>query len=70
MTLINGKRYRELRCKNDSCRKFIIFEAILIGRVAIQCPRCGEMNEYRFTMLKTQDNINTIEHTLMKGGEQ
>lgn len=67
---INGVKYRELRCKNDPCRKLFIYEKILVGRFAWICDRCGMLNEFNFTMLKTSENMNTIKDNLMKGGEK
>ncbi len=66
---INNKKYRELRCNNDSCRKLFIYEAVLIGRLAWICDRCGQLNERSFKMLKTNENLAIIERDLMKGGE-
>ena len=68
MIIINDKNYRELRCK--ICRKFIIYEYIFAGRLAIQCARCGELNEIEFKHLNTKQNNDTIKKEFtMKGGE-
>lgn len=72
MTTINGKPYREMRCK--MCRKLICYEYIFAGRIAFSCPRCGELNEHDFKHLKTEANQNTIDKEFSvgnsKGGEK
>lgn len=69
MITINQKEYRELRCKN--CRKFIVYEYVFAGRIAIQCDRCGELNEFEFRHLNTNENKATInKEFVMKGGEK
>lgn len=69
MISINEKEYRELRC--NGCRKFIIYEYVFAGRLAIQCPRCGYMNEFVFRHLNTKENKDKIEKDYsMKGGEE
>lgn len=71
MITINGKDYKELRCKFDSCRSFIVYERVKIGRLCFVCPKCKYVSEYEFTMLKTKENIDTINDELIttKGGE-
>ncbi len=72
---INGKIYRELRCVK--CRKLICLEYIHSGRVAFQCPRCGELNAIEFKSLEKQ-NITAIDWDTkfkiksndMRGGEK
>lgn len=66
MITINGNEYRELRC--TKCRKFFIYEYIFTGRLAIQCPRCGELNEFILKHLNTKENKATIDKEFtMKG---
>lgn len=68
MITINNKEYRELRC--NKCRKFFIYEYIFAGRMAMQCPRCGELNEFEFKHLNTTENKATIKKEFsLKGGE-
>ena len=50
---INGKLYREVRCK--ACHKLICFEYVFAGRLAFACPRCGEINEQDFKHLKNRN---------------
>lgn len=70
MITINSKDYRELRCLNDNCRKLFLYERIKLGKVAWICDRCGTLNERDFNMLKTKDNMSSIEDSLVvKGGE-
>ncbi len=57
---INGKTYRELRCKNDSCRKLFGYEVVFAGRLLIICSRCGTHNEYVFKHLKNKENEDKI----------
>ena len=61
MISIDGKGYREARCKNDMCRKLLFYEYLFAGRIAIQCDRCGTMNIFDFKHLKTLDTTATIE---------
>jgi hypothetical protein len=65
MITINEKGYKELRCKNDSCRKLIAYEKIRVGRLCYICSRCGETNEFEFTMLKTKENNAIIQNELL-----
>lgn len=68
MITINEKEYRELRCK--ACHKFFIYEYVFAGRMAIQCQRCGELNEYEFKHLNTKENKATINKDFtLRGGE-
>lgn len=55
---INDKLYRELRC--NKCRKLICYEYIYAGRVAFNCPRCGEFNEVELKYLRTTDNMKLV----------
>lgn len=55
---INGKIYRELRCRN--CRKLICYEYVYAGRIGYNCPRCGEFTEQVFKSLRTP----SVEHTM------
>lgn len=62
---------RELRCKNDDCRKLFCYENIKIGLLVIDCPRCDFKNEFHFSYSKTQQNVDTlIEMIEKKGGEK
>lgn len=66
---INGYIYRELRCPR--CRKLICYEYIHSGRIAFNCPRCGDYNKFEFTSLEkknTKDKLNI--HFKMKGGDK
>lgn len=38
--VIEGKKYREIRCYK--CRKKLGYEYVFSGRIAFECPRCGE----------------------------
>lgn len=59
MITLNNKPYREMRCK--ACRKLICYEYVFAGRVAFTCPRCGELNEFVFKHLRTDDNKDEIQ---------
>lgn len=61
MITIDGKGYREARCKNDTCRKLLFYEYVFAGRLAMQCDRCGTMNIFDFKHLQTAQNKTTIE---------
>lgn len=75
MLTINGKGYRECRCKK--CRKLFFYEYVFAGRIAITCPRCDELNEFNFKYLKNDDMQKRVdvEHTIdlqsndKRGGE-
>lgn len=56
---IDDKFYRELRCQN--CRKFVIYEYVLAGRLAFTCPRCGELSEWKFKHFKTAENVQKVD---------
>ncbi len=71
---INGKIYRELRCAK--CRKLICLEYIHSGRIAFQCPRCGEFNSIEFNSLEREvkngvdwDAKFKLKSNYAKGGE-
>lgn len=66
MITINSKNYRELRCK--ACRKFFIYEYIYAGRLALQCSRCSELNEFEFKHLNTKENQTIIEKEFKQEG--
>ena len=69
MITINEKSYRELRC--NKCRKFFIYEYIFAGRLAIQCERCGLMNEFEMKHFNTKENTDIIRKEFaLEGGEQ
>lgn len=55
MPTLNDKFYREIRCKN--CRKLFGYEYIFAGRLAFNCPRCGELSEFAFKHIQTADNL-------------
>jgi phage FluMu protein Com len=69
MITINGKDYKELRCAK--CQKFIVYQNVSAGILALQCPRCGFLNEFVFKYLKTDENEAMIKKdyllTNMKG---
>lgn len=72
MITINGKEYKELRCAK--CQRFIIYQNVSAGILALQCPRCDYMNEFVFKYLKTEANEAIIKKdyqiSTTKGGEQ
>ena len=69
MIEINGSSYRELRCKNDSCRKLIVYERVTKGIIAYTCPNCQTISEFRFNYGKGQEVIDNIIEDQSKGGE-
>lgn len=73
--IIQDEYFRELRCKNDSCRKLFCFEYILAGRISFICERCGETSIYHFRYLKTPSVTDRMDKefevkTRMKGGAE
>ena len=67
--VINGKVYRELRC--PKCRKLICLEYIFAGRIAFNCPRCGETSNFEFKHLPTKEIQDKMSSEFnMKGGEK
>lgn len=69
MPKINGILVRELRCKNDSCRKLIAYEKIHLGIIIYICPRCETVNEFRFNYGKGRELIDNIIEDKLEGGE-
>lgn len=69
--ILQDKLYRELRCKNDKCRKLICYEYVMAGRIAYICPRCDVLSVFNFKYLKSKENIDTMdkEFDILKGGE-
>ena len=75
MPTLNDKFYREIRCTN--CRKLFGYEYIFAGRIAFSCPRCGELNEFEFKHIKSNENMSIIDKEFtaenaedLKGGEK
>lgn len=60
MIIFGEKPYRELRC--NKCRDLICYEYIFAGRIHYPCPRCGYMNVFTFSHLKTKHNKNVIKN--------
>lgn len=46
---IQGYKVRELRCKNDSCRRLIGYDNIRIGVFIYICQNCEYINIFYFT---------------------
>lgn len=70
MITINEKKYKELRCAK--CQKFVIYQNVSAGILCLQCPRCGQMNEWVFKYLKNEENaaiIKEYELEHLEGGE-
>ena len=59
MIKINDKNYREIRC--PQCRKLLGYEYVRTGRLAFQCPRCGELLEFDLREL-SKDNPDPYKH--------
>ena len=59
MIIINDKSYRELRC--NKCKKLFGYEKISAGRLAIICPRCGQLNQIEFKYLKSPEVTTTMD---------
>lgn len=69
MITLNDSAYRELRC--PTCHKLICYEYIYAGRVAIVCPRCGEIKEFIFKHMETKEIKDIIDTQFnMKGGDK
>ena len=72
MLTYNDKPYREVRC--PQCRKLICYEYIFAGRLAFNCPRCGEFFSIDFKHMKTKSNEDIIEKDFIssntKGGDK
>lgn len=71
MAEINGILVRELRCKNDACRRLICYERHTMDSVAIivyVCPKCETISEFRFNYGKGRQDIDKL-IDVMKGGE-
>jgi len=59
MIIINGKGYRELRC--GKCKKLFGYEKVYAGRLAVICPKCGELNQIEYTYLKSPEVTTTMD---------
>ncbi len=67
MIVINGKNYKELRCKE--CQTFFMYQNIAAGILFFQCPHCGFPNEWEMKYMKTKENQREIEKVFSIGGE-
>lgn len=64
MLTYNGKPYREVRCPH--CRKLICYEYVFAGRIAFNCPRCGEFIEIDFKHMKNKQTTSIIDSEFVK----
>lgn len=64
MPVIEGIHVREIRCKDDNCRKLFGYEKVKIGVLIFICPRCGRTSTFRINYLKGQENIDQLSDTI------
>lgn len=73
MPIINGVLVREIRCKNDNCRKLLGYEKAIKAILLYECPRCGIISEFRINYGNAKQNFDTVRkaiNELQKGGEK
>ena len=70
--LIDGYSVKELRCKNDNCRKLIGYENIKIGVFIFVCPSCEFISIFNMEYKKVgKDFIIKLKDQFpnLKGGD-
>ena len=60
MPVIQGILVREIRCKNDDCRKLICYEKIRTGVLIYECSRCGQVSIFKINYSKGQEDIDKL----------
>lgn len=71
MAVINGLLVKELRCKNDDCRKLLGYDRIKEGILIFDCPRCKYRSVFRVHFPKGKEMFETLSdmNKVVKGGE-
>lgn len=69
--IIDNLAVKELRCKNDSCRKLIGYENIMVGVFVFVCPNCDYISTFNMKYRKQgKEFINKLQEQFkLKGGE-
>lgn len=70
---IDGISVKEIRCKNDNCRKLICYESIKVGTLIHVCPRCDFISKFQIGYSEAAQNFISELKTKFedqKGGEK
>lgn len=62
--LYKDKKYKEIFCKNDNCRKLMGYESVREGEMVFVCPGCGTISHYIITRGQGQMIIEQIENKI------
>ena len=69
--IIDGIAVKELRCKNDSCRKLIGYDSIKVGIFIYVCPNCEAISKFLFQYKQIgKEFMQELEKNFLKGGEK
>ena len=68
---IDGYAVKELRCKNDACRKLIGYESIKLGVFIFKCANCGFISIFNMRYDEVgKAFIEKLQKQFPKGGEK
>lgn len=70
---VDGYNVKELRCKNDVCRKLICYENVKIGVIAYRCPNCQQISIFNMRYRQVgKEFIEKLQKQFQakKGGEK
>jgi len=69
---IDNNNVKELRCKNDSCRRLIGYENIKVGLFIFNCPNCWKLSVFNFRYREHGKEFmeDLKEKFTVKGGEK
>ncbi len=66
--LIDGEQVKEIRCKNDDCRRLLGYENIKVGTLVFVCPRCREISKFRIGYKQAYENFVNQLQKKFEGG--
>lgn len=67
--VIDGYRVKELRCKNDNCRRLLGYESVKVGIVIFTCD-CGTISKYKIGYGEAAKKfIDKLQNKFEEGGE-
>jgi RNase P subunit RPR2 len=61
--IYKDKKYKELFCKNDNCRKLVAYSRGTHEEVLFKCPRCGFISLYEINKGQGQTMVEDIENS-------
>lgn len=47
--IFKNKKYKEIFCKNDNCRKLMGYELVRKGELIFVCPKCEYTSHYNIS---------------------